>query len=188
VSALRLVPAGGRSLGGALATIGSATLARRDGGAYVEVEPAAVSRLVRALAFGGIAATQCVADLGPRDGLIAAIGRDLTPLPAALVPLDVVRVRRVALGPATREILRRRLFGLLPAAPSARLRCRSLLRDASVMLLWGRHAWASRAALRSLEVRRSLRPVVFDRDALDRAELPGRTTSADDDLARWLFA
>lgn len=188
MSVLRLAPAGGMSIGAALASVGSAALARRDGGAYVEVPVAVVSRLVRALAYGGIAAEPCDADLTAPPGLIAAIGSDLAPLPAGLVAIDVVRVRRVPLGPATREVLRRRFAGLLPAAASARVRCRALLRGESVMLAWGRQAWASRAALRSPGVRRSLRPVVFDREATRRTDLAGRTSSRDEELARWLFA
>lgn len=187
MSVLRLAPLGGTTVGPALAAVGSAALARRGGTAYVEVPVADVPRLVRALAYGGIAAEHCDADLAAPVGLIAAVGLDLDPLPAELVAFDSVRVRRLPLGAAVREILRRRYAGLLPASVSARGRCRALLRGESAMLAWERRAWASRSALRAAPASRSLRPVVFDRAALERTDLAGRTSSADADLAHWLF-
>lgn len=189
MTVLRLVPASvTTAIGPALATVESALLARRDGAAYVEVPVAVVPRLARALAFAGIRAEPCDADLTAPSGLIPAVGMDLSPVPAGLVALDVVRIRRIPLGCATREILRRRFAGLLPAAAEARVRCRALLRGDDVTLAWGRQAWASRAALRSASARRTLRPVVFDRDAIGRAELDGRASSRDEAIARWLFA
>ncbi|HEX9436168.1 MAG TPA: hypothetical protein VGA16_03290 [Candidatus Limnocylindria bacterium] len=185
---LRLSPIGGRDLGAALAEVDAATLARRDGAAYADVPVALVPRLARALAFAGIAVEPCDADLEPPAGLFLASGRDLRPLPGDLIALDVVRVRRVALGRATREVLRRRLRGVLPASASARRRCRELLRRDHVLFEWDRRAWAARRALRSTPARASLRPVVFDRDLVTQDELRGRTTSREVDLGRWLFA
>ncbi len=188
MTVLRLTPIGATRLGAALATVDGATLARRDGGAYAEVPVALVRRLARALAFAGIAVEPCDADIAPPAGALLARGLDLHPLRRDLVALDLVRVRRVPLGRATREILHRRLGGLLPAAAPARLRCHALLRMDEVFLEWDRCAWASRAALRSSAARRSLRPVVFGGALADANGIRGRTTSRDPDLERWLFA
>lgn len=194
MTVLRLAPSAGRlraealpGIASALAVVDTSVLARLRGAAFAEVPVALVPRLIRALAFAGIAAEPCDADLAPPAGLFVARGMDLSPLPVGLIDLDLVRLRRIPLGLATREVLRRRFAGLLPAGPTARLRCRTLLRGEHVLFAWGRHAWASRAALRSGRARSSLRPVVFDRDAVTRAELDGRTSTRDDDLARWLF-
>lgn len=187
MTVLRLIPSGGRGIASALAVMDPVVLARRDGAAYAGLPVALVPCFARALAFAGIAAELCDADLAPPTGLLVARGVDLAPLPHGLVELDLVRVRRIPLGPATREILRRRFAGLLPPGRSARLRCRALLRGENALFAWDRHAWATRAALRSGRARASLRPVVFDREGSARTELDRRTSSRDDDLARWLF-
>lgn len=188
MTVLRLVPVSGTAIGPALAAVDAAVLARRDGAAYAEVPVSLVPRLSRALAFAGIAAVSCEADLAAPPGLLLALGTDLAAVPGGLIALDLVRVRRIALGQATREMLRRRLAGLRPASAAARIRCRALLRGDDVALAWSRRAWGSRAALRSSSARASLRPVVFDPDAARRDDLPGRTSSRDEGLARWLFA
>lgn len=188
MTVLRLVPAAGRDVARVLASCEGAVLARRDGTPYVEVPVATVPRLVRALAFAGIAAVPCDADLAAPPGAHVAIGIGLSPLPRGLVALDVVRVVRMPLGRATREVFRRRFLGLMPPGPAARLRCRALLRGDDVMLAWSRRAWGSRAALRSARARGVLRPVVFDREAAERDDLHGRTSSRDERLALWLFS
>lgn len=187
MTVLRLVPIGGTRIGPALATVDGVVLARQGGAAYAEVPVALVPGMTRALAFAGIAAQPCDADLAPPAGLYLARGTDLSPLPPGVVDLDLVRLERIPLGRATREVLRRRLAGLLPAGAAARDRCRVLLRGENVLFGWTRHAWAPRAGLRSIDARRSLRPVVFDRDARVRGDLVGRTSSLDDEIGRWLF-
>lgn len=187
MTVLQLVPVRGRSIGPALATVGSATLTRRSEGAYVDVAMSAVRPLVRALAFAGIDAQCCEPDLAPAPALLPARGLDLAPLAPGLVDVDVVRIERIPLGTATREVLVRRLGGLLPPAPPARARCHLLLRGDQVLFAWGRRAWGTRQALRSARARRSLRPIVFDREALARSDLAGRISSDADDLAHWLF-
>ncbi|MBI2983005.1 MAG: hypothetical protein HYY42_02280 [Chloroflexi bacterium] len=149
---------------------------------------AAVWQLTRALAYAGISAEPCDAELAPPPGLLVARGMDLSPLPSGLVALDLVRIQRIHLGPATREALRRRCAGLLPAGAAARARCHALLRGEIVLFAWARHAWASRSALRCAPARTTLRPIVFDRDAVARRELLGRTSSRDEAIGRWLFA
>lgn len=185
---LRLARRADVPVGPAFAGIDAVLLARRDGAAFVRVASPAVGPFVRALAFCGIAATPCDVDLGPPAGLFTAIGIDLRPIPADLVGLDVVRVRRLPLGEATREALRRRLGALRGPDAKARTRCRALLRGEQVVLAWRRQAWATRASLRSRQARASLRPVVFEREAATESDLTGRISSLDDALGRWLFA
>lgn len=188
MTVLRLVPRSGSRIAPALTAVSGAVLARRGDAAYAEVPVAAVTRLARALAYAGISAEPCDADLVAPSGLLVAQGIDLSPLPSGLVALDLVRLERIHLGPATREALRRRWAGLLPPGAAARDRCRALLRDEVVLFAWERYAWASRGALRSSPARNALRPIVFDRAAVARGELAGRTSSRDEDLGRWLFA
>lgn len=170
----------------ALAAIGVATLVRRNGFVYAEVPAAGIAPFARRLAFVGIAAGPCDADLRVPSGLVAAIGRDLEPLPPDALVMDVVRLERLAAGSATRELLRRRLAGILPPATEARLRCRALLRGEVALFAWSRRAWGSRAQMRTPLARRSLRPVVFDRAAVPDDELRGRAWTEDASLARWL--
>lgn len=188
MTVLCLLPRAGDRIGPALAAVTGAVLVRRGNAAYADVPVADVTRFTRALAFAGISAEPCDADVGAPPGLAVAQGIDLSPLPSGLVALDLVRIERIHLGPATREVLRRRWAGLLAPGPAARARCRALLRDEVVLFAWARHAWASRAALRSAPARTALRPIVFDRDAVTRCDLAGRTSSQDEALGKWLFA
>lgn len=178
----------GARLALALAAVPAVVLARRAGRAYADVPVALVAPLVRSLAFAGIRAEACAADLFPPPDSFVARADTLTPLEAGDVDLDVVRVERVPLGSATREVLRRRVAGLLPPTASDRARCRDLLRGADALFAWSRLAWGSRSALRSQRSRRILRPIVFDRAAIARLELRGRATARGDEIGRWLFA
>jgi hypothetical protein len=71
---------------------------------------------------------------------------------------------------------------------AAREHARGLLRGDDALLAWGRQAWAARDALRTRVARRSLRPVIFDRSAIERTDLDGRTLASAGALTRWLFA
>jgi hypothetical protein len=188
VTVLRLSPAAGADLDRALAVVEGAMLVRRDDRVFIEVPVADVARLVRALAFAGIAAAPCDADLSAPRALRPAVGYDLAPLVAGAVACDIVRVRRLTLGEATRELLRRRFGGLAAPTEAARRRARAVLRGEDVLLAWARQGWATADALRTQRVRASLRPVVFDRGALERTDLPGRTLASAGSLGRWLFA
>lgn len=187
MTVLRLLPSGGSRIGPALAAVTDAVLARHGDGAYADVPLATVAHLTRALAYAGIEVEPCDAELVPAPGLLVARGVDLSPLPSGLVTLDLVRIERMHLGLATREVLRRRCVGLFPPDAAARARCRALLRGEVVLFAWARHAWATRAALRRAPARLALRPIVFDRGALARCELSGRITSHDEAIGRWLF-
>lgn len=188
MTVLRLEPLQGSGIDAAIAAVEAATLTRRADGSYVEVPIADVPAIVRALAFAGVHASPCDADLAVPTALLPAVGHDLTPVSGPLIAVDVLRVRRVSLGQATREVLRRRFAWLRSPSAAARKRCRALLRGDDAVLAWDRRAWATRSALRDRRARMTLRPVVFDRSVLDGGELLGRTFASEGALARWMFA
>lgn len=185
---LRLEPLAGASVDRAIAAVESAMLVKIADGAYADVPDADASRAVRALAFAGVRADSCSIDLAIPRALLPAVGRDLAPLARSLIAYDAVRVQRLTLGQATRELLRRSTLGLGRPTVAARNSARSLLRSEDALLAWKRQAWATRDALRTRAVRRSLRPVIFDTSAIDGAELPGRSLASAGALTRWLFA
>ena len=188
MTVLRLDPLPGARIDRAIATVETAALVRRADGAYLDVSAPDVAPVVRALAFAGIDAAVSEVDLALPRGLLPAVGRDLAPLMRGLVACDVVRVRRLTLAQATRELLGRPFAGLRRPREAARKSARGLLRDDDALLAWARRAWATRDALRTRAVRRSLRPVIFDRSAVDRADLDGRTLASAGALTHWLFA
>lgn len=186
MTVLRLEAVAGNAIDRALAAVGTLTLVRRPDGAFADVREQDAAPLIRALALAGIAAVPSMVDLAPPSGTHAAVGRDLAPFPGLAISVDLLEVRRVPVGEATRASLARRLPRLRRPSRAQRERCDALLRERDVALAWRRRAWASRAALRSGAARVSLRPVVFDPDALTREE--ERTVLASAGLiGRWLF-
>lgn len=187
MTVLRLEAVAGTAVDLSLSTLEAVTLVRRPDGRYADVVQFEVARMVRALAYAGIDAVPCASDLETPARTFPAIGCDLRPVPAAVMASDVVRVRRLSIGEATAELLRRRWWGLRAAPPTSRERCRAVLRGDDSLLAWTRRAWGTRAALRTPAARSSLRPVVFDRAAFDRADLRSRAFARDAALGRWLF-
>jgi hypothetical protein len=169
----------------ALAAVDEVSLIRSADGTFAELAADVAPLLVRALAFVGVAATPCASLPGPRADLHPAIGRDLSPLQRGSVALDIVRIRRIPLPIATRDLMRREWLGLRPPSRAARDRCRALLRGADTAILWIRTAWATAGALRAPTIRAALRPAVFERPT---AQTPRNVTYASDGLLeRWLF-
>jgi hypothetical protein len=185
VTILRLDPLAGGSVDRAVATVDAVTLVRRSDGAYADVAEADAGRMVRALALAGVRADASDADLAVPRALFPALGLDLAPLARGVITFDLVRVQRLTLGQSTRELLRRRIGRPSDARAES---VRSLLRGEDALLAWMRQAWSPRDALRLRSVRRSLRPIVFDRGALERADLAHRTLASTGALTRWLFA
>src|SRR5439155_22293882 len=93
-----------------------------------------------------------------------ASGWDLGALEDVLEAHDTVHVRTLPLGPETRRLLR--TWPWRRPAAARRARCRDLLRGEDAILGWRRRAWAATGVLRAAEVRRVLRPVVFDHAAI----------------------
>jgi len=169
----RLVPG---EVDAAVASLGAVTLARTPVGAFVEVDDHVVDRARRLLAFAGVRAAVCLETLAPLSGTRAAIGRDLTPLPLPSLALDLVHVRSLPIGPETARLL----------AGACRALVRDLLSGVEASFGWRRRAWATRDVLRAGEVRRVLRPVVFDIAAIG-APPERRALARQGSIARWLF-
>jgi hypothetical protein len=168
----------------AIASLGAVTLARTPVGAFIEVEDRIVDRARRVLAFAGVRAGVAIETLTPRTGTRPAIGRDLTPLPLSSLALDLVHVRSLPLGPEAARLLG---AGRLRRPNAAR---RALVRDllcgVEASVGWRRRAWTTRDVLRNAEVRRVLRPVVFDIAAIGSPP-ERRALAGDGAIARWLF-
>jgi hypothetical protein len=169
----------------AIASLGTATLARTPTGAFIEIEDAASDRARRALAFAGVRVVPSFESLAPRPGTRAAIGRDLTALPLPTLVLDLVHVRALSLGAELTRVMRSR--GFRRAGASSRALARELLRGSDVPIGWRRRAWTTREVLRAREVRRVLRPVVFDIGAIS-APPERRSFARERSLERWFFA
>jgi hypothetical protein len=185
MTVLRCERLAGGDVDAAIASLGSATLARTPAGVFVEVDDDSADRARRALAFAGVRTSLSLETLAPRPGTRAAIGRDLTPLPLASMALDLVHLRCLPVGPETARLLR---SGPL-RRPSATRRAliRDLLSGADASLGWRRRAWTTREVLRSAEARRVLRPVVFDIAAIGSPP-ERRASTREGAIARWLFA
>ena len=168
----------------AVVSLGTLTLARMPGGAFIEIDDGLVERATRAFAFAGVRLTAANDALAPRLGTRAAIGRDLTALPAGALALDLVHVRALPVGVETRKLLRSS-FGRQPSG-ARRLLVRELLHGANATLGWRRRAWATRETLRTPAARRVLRPVIFDLAAL-AAPPEHRALAKDGAIGAWLF-
>ena len=187
MTVLRVGPLPGGSLDRAIAEIGTATLVRRIDGAFVDVADDDTKRSIRAFALAGVAAEAAPVDLAAPPRLIPALGVDLVPVAKGMLVADVVRVQRLELGHATRELLARPLGGFGRPTTASKQVARALLRGEDAMFAWTRVAWATRETLRMRAVRRSLRPAIFDRAAVERPDLRGRALASAGALTRWLF-
>ena len=168
----------------AIASLGAVTLARTPTGAFIEVGDDVVDRARRILAFAGVRTAVSLETLTPGPGTRPAIGRDLTPLPLPALVLDLVHVRSLPVGPETARLLRTR--SLRRPNGARRALARDLLRGVDAAIGWRRRAWTTREVLRVREVRRVLRPVIFDVAALG-APPERRALSGEGAIARWLF-
>lgn len=187
MTVLRLWPAYGDALDRAAAAVEVLELVRRPDGCYARPRPQDVGALVRALAYAGIGASEV--EIGPDSAGqdVPATSGDLRPVPAALAVRDTVRVRRLALGPATALVLRRRLARFRAPSPAAQARCRTLLSGEDALLAWRRRAWVERPHLRAVRRLSSLRPVIFDRADAGGAARERHVFSSAGELARWAF-
>ena len=156
-----------------LAQLGCGRLTRAAGVTYLE-SSLDVSEATHELALAGIRVSSS-SPPGLVTGLRPAIAFDLEPLDAALGAVDVVEFTRIPLSEATAALMRRRLLWL-PSSRAGRGACLRLLREEDTVIGWRRIMWCSVAAMRVARARIRLRPVVFDRAAVDRHTL------------RWIFA
>lgn len=149
MTTLRLEPRFGRSIDRALGVVEQVTLVRRRDGIFADA-PTGVAELARALAFAGIDA-EAADDVPMPSSAVRAKVPGLGRLSSELVIADVIHVRRLSVGEATRHVLQRRLPRFRTPSHHARERCRGLLRGSELLLGWHREAWVE--PKRALEVR-----------------------------------
>jgi hypothetical protein len=181
---LRLETVASGSLDRALVQLPWARIERGDAGLFLECDDEQVDRAIIALARAGMNSEPCLARQD-RARLLPALVFDLSPRHVAGI-VDRVAVRSVDVREATLRVLGvRRMWPRRPSA-TAVARTRELLRGEERVFAWRRVIWAEPGTLRS-RVMGGARPVVFDRDAVERgSELWGWT--ADGLVARWATA
>ncbi|MDQ2951555.1 MAG: hypothetical protein M3R54_04770 [Chloroflexota bacterium] len=147
-----------------------------------------VERAIVLLARAGAAATRLHGGAAALSGLVPALVRDLAPRSAPGV-IDRVSVRRIDLAEATTRIgatgrwnvsIERWHMSLRRGDPAP---LRALLRGQERLFAWRRVLWARPAVLRSGSLR-GIRPVIFDREAVERVPERHAFVLADE-LTRW---
>lgn len=161
-------------------------IVRADDTLWVEGPAASQAELRRGLAFAGVGVVEEEAPV-PRPDLIQSVGLGLTPAPEPVI--EILCLRRLPLAESTgRALGSLTLRRLLPRYRAARHRaCRELLRGADELVFWERRAWLTAGALRRSGVRRSFRPIVFDRDALTAPRPGGLASARCGAITRWAF-
>lgn len=161
-------------------------IVRVDGTLWVEGPAASRAELRRGLAFAGVGAVEEDAPT-PRSDLIQSVGLGLAPAPEPVIEILSLRLlpHAESTGRALGSVTLRRL---VPRYRAARHRaCRDLLRGADELVCWERRAWLTASALRRSGVRRSFRPIVFDRDALTSPRLGGLASARSGAITQWAF-
>lgn len=181
---LRLEPLRRTGFDAHLARIGGGRLTRAAAVTYFDSDRA-IENATHHLALAGVRATRCSGVPAPAAGVRPAIAFDLVPLDDAFEAIDVVEVRQIPLGDASAHLMHRRL-PWSGVSRSERDACRRLLRDEDATLGWRRVVWCPVSSLRAARARVRLRPVVFDRAAVDRQPLRW-TYASDGAIERWAF-
>jgi hypothetical protein len=161
-------------------------IVRSDGALWVEATNGPCDALRRGLAFAGLGAIEDEAPT-PRPDLVPSIGSTL--VPASEPAIEALTLRYVELAESTRRVLGQRwLRAVWPAYRTARrVACRDVLHERDALALWERRAWLAPGAVRLAAVRRSFRPIVFDRAALGALRPSGVLHARDGAITRWAF-
>lgn len=159
---------------------------RSDATLWLLPLPGSRDALRRGLALAGVGTCDDDPPV-PRADLLPALGSHLRP--ATEPALETLSLRRLPLGDSTKRVLGRRCLRAVWPAYQARRRmaCRELLRGSDELVRWERRAWLAPGAIRLAAVRRSFRPILFDRAALDSARPGGLLHAADGAITRWAF-
>jgi hypothetical protein len=166
-----------------LARLGSGRLTRISGVTYLESDRD-VDEAIQQLALAGIRSSWSSVP-SPETALRPAIAAHLEPLDPVVEAIDVVDVRQISLGDASATLMHRHL-PWLRASRVTRDACLRLLREEDAVIGWRRIVWCSIPALRMARTRVRLRPVVFDRAAVDRQVLRWAYVSAGS-IGSWAF-
>ena len=167
-----------------IAQLGGGRLTRAAGATYLESDGDA-DDAVHQLALAGVRSSWSGAP-SPGPGLRPAIALDLEPLDGAFEAIDVVELRRIPLSEASVVLMRRRT-PWLRSSQEARDACLRLLREEDAVIGWRRVVWCTVAVMRVARGRVRLRPVVFDRAAVDRQTLRW-TYASEGAIGNWAFA
>lgn len=185
---LRIEVSGLRALDAHITRLAWTRLERDGARLAIECADDDVERAIVLLARAGAHATMIDWDAAPTPGLVPALVHDLTPRDVPGL-IDRVSVRRIDLGEATARVgaagrwsvsLERWRVSLRRRDPAP---LRALLRGPERLFAWRRVVWARPAVLRSGALR-GIRPIIFDREALERVEERHAFVSADE-LTRW---
>lgn len=166
-----------------LAQLGGGRLTRAEGVTYLESDRD-VEDATHLLALAGVRSSRASVP-SPATGLRPAIALHLEPLDAALGAIDVVELMPIPLSEASAALMRRRLPWLRRSQATLDA-CLRLLREEDAAIGWRRIVWCPVAAIRMARSRARLRPVVFDRTAVDRQTLRWTYASAAA-IERWAF-
>lgn len=165
----------------AIAALPELRLIRAGRALFVDADAQWAHRLVREMAFAGLRAEPSADPTERRAGLLPGSGGRLQRVPDG-VALDVLYLRPLGLAEATRRVRPRIAW---PDGGERLRRCRDLLHGRDAIVAWDRRAWATRGAWKRGEVRRVLRPAIFDRAA--PLSYRGRTWVREGAIARWAF-
>jgi len=167
-----------------LAQLGGGRLTRAGHATYLETE-CPIEDAICHLASAGIRVAACTAVPRPATGMRPALAFDLVPLAESLHVIDVVETRPIPLSVATAALMHRRV-PWLAMSRMARDQCRRLLHGQDAFVGWRRIVWCPVGSLHEARAHVRLRPVVFDRAAIERQ--PTRWTSVQDGaIERWAF-
>ena len=166
-----------------LAQLGGGRLTRAAGVTYLESDRD-VEDASHRLALAGVRGSWASVP-SASTGLRPAIALHLEPLDAAIGAIDVVELMPIPLSEASAALMHRRL-PWLRRSRATRDACLRLLREEDAVIGWRRIVWCSVAAIRTARARARLRPVVFDRAAVDRQTLRWTYASAGA-IERWAF-
>lgn len=167
-----------------LAYLGGCRLTRAASVTYLESD-SDIQHAIHQLALAGIRGSWSSVP-SRENGLRPAIALHLEPLDAGFEAIDVVELRRIQLSDASAALMHRRV-PWLRSSQAARDACLRLLREEDAVIGWRRIVWCSVAAMRLARARIRLRPVVFDRAAVDRRTLRWTYVSAGA-IGNWAFA
>ena len=168
-----------------LACLGASRLTRAGSMTFLETDRD-IADATYQLALAGVRVRHCSRVPVPGDGVRPAVGLDLAPLDAAFHAIDVIDVRPIPLSDASAVLLHRRV-PWLASSRAARDACRRLLRGDDAVMGWRRIVWCSVASLRAARARTRLRPIVFDRAAVEREPLRWTYASLHA-IEEWAFA
>lgn len=168
-----------------LARLGAGRLTRAGSLMFLETDRE-IAEATRQLALAGIRSTHCSGIPGPADGARPALGLDLVPLGPAVQAIDVLELRPIPLGDASAALMHRRV-PWLARSRAARDACRRLLHDEEAVIGWRRIVYCSVASFPAAKARARLRPVVFDRAAVEHQPLRW-TYVSQRAIEEWAFA